>query len=126
MAGEQGPAINVPQVDHLILLVGGKPLPNAVAAKVLARPDTQISLLHSREGALIADRLNTWLTQHAGRQRAEPKEIREADPVSIINGTRERLAAGRGATIGLHYTGGTKAMSVHAYRAVEEWIRQRA
>jgi hypothetical protein len=27
--------------------------------------------------------------------------------------------------VGLHYTGGTKAMAVHAYRAVEQWATQR-
>lgn len=35
------------QVDHLILLVGGNPLPNAVAGKLLARSGGTITLLHS-------------------------------------------------------------------------------
>ncbi|MGH9853910.1 MAG: hypothetical protein ACREBD_29045, partial [Blastocatellia bacterium] len=51
--------------------------------------------------------------------------IQEADRDSIVGGVRKRLDIVETASIGLHYTGGTKAMAVHAYRAVEQWGAER-
>lgn len=109
--------------DHLFLLVGGNPLPNAVVGKLLAAPNGTITLIHSRETADIAQRLHTWLS---GQRvpHLELKEIEESDSTSIFRGVRERMEKIKSQCIGLNYTGGTKAMSVHSYRAVERWAQE--
>ena len=58
----------------------------------------------------------------------EPVEIDEADASSIFQGMDKALKENKGPSqsIGLHYTGGTKAMSTHAYRAVERWCNKNA
>lgn len=108
------------RVDHLILLVGGNPLPNAVAGKLLAKPGATITLLHSGDTAFTAQRLSTWL----GRQTqavVQFKQVDEASPTNIEQGIQEQLRTVRAQTVGLHYTGGTKAMAVHAYLALVKW-----
>ncbi len=108
-------------VDHLILLVGGNPLPNAVAGKLLARPGATITLLHSQETAVTAQRLANWL-----KQNVQFKQVNEASPQSIQSGIQAQLKSVKAERVGLHYTGGTKAMAVHAYRTVEKWERHQA
>jgi hypothetical protein len=111
------------QVDHLLLLVGGNPLPNAVTGKLLVKSGGMISLLHSSDTAVTAQRLSTWLGQQT-QAAIQFKQVDEASPADIIRGIREQLRTVRAETVGLHYTGGTKAMAVHAYRAVESWDKQ--
>lgn len=112
------------QVDHLILLVGGNPLPNAVAGRILLKPGGTIGLLYSPGTIEIKNRLKEWFGLPAS-QIAE-KQIDESNPTSIYQGTRDLLQTARpGATIGLNYTGGTKAMSVHAYQATKIWASEK-
>src|SRR5205085_4787124 len=113
--------MNQLQTKHLLLLIGSNPLPNAVAAERLATPETEITLLHSKELFTVAQRLQNWIKR---RNRCEPnlKEIDESDPVSIFQGTGDALKEVMSMSIGLHYTGGTKAMSVHTYQAVKHWV----
>jgi hypothetical protein len=112
------------QVDHLILLVGGNPLPNAVAGCLLAKPGGRISLIHSPGTHKIAEKLQTWLR---GKTSATVylEQVNEAHPSSIRKGVANCLKSVEAGAVGLHYTGGTKAMSVHAFRALEEWARDR-
>lgn len=102
------------QADHLFLLIGSNPLPNYVAIRLLAHPDSQLYFVYSRETEKIAGNLK----QSLGRPKAKMQDILvdDAEAHDIYNQVR-RWAAGK-ERIGLHYTGGTKAMSVHAYRAV--------
>lgn len=113
------------QVDHLILLVGGNPLPNAVAGKLLSKPGGTITLLHSGDTAATAQKHHTWLSCHT-QAAIEFKQIDEVSPASIVQGVAAQLKKVRADDkVGLHYTGGTKTMSVHAYRAVEQWAKDR-
>src|SRR6266487_4756377 len=58
------------QVDHLLILVGSNPVPNAVAGKLLTRPGGTITLIHSEEGQptsrrqsdgpTLVQRLKSW------------------------------------------------------------------
>jgi len=117
------------QTNHLLLLVGGNPLPNAIAGKLLIAPGGTITLVHSggtAGTARIAERLSGWLKQQGVARTVELKEVEESSATSIIRGVRERLETINARTIGLHYTGGTKAMSVHAHRAVEHWAREKS
>lgn len=109
------------RVDHLILLVGGNPLPNAVAGKLLTASGGNIILIHSKGTAGIAQNLMEWLNRVA--EHIALKEVDESRPASILRGVRESLEAVKGGRVGLNYTGGTKVMSVHAYRAVEGWAK---
>ena len=113
--------VNERKVDHLILLVGGNPVPNAVAAKLLAKRGGTISLIYSEGSSSIAECLRDWLTK-ADYVLSQTRPINEAQSSSIMQEI-ERVLTNEHNTkhIGLNYTGGTKAMAVHAFRAVEEW-----
>lgn len=114
----------LPQCDHLILLVGGNPLPNAVAGKLLLKPGGTITLLHSGDTAATAQKVRAWLINHTQGQ-VQFRQIDEASPASITDGVNILLKNVRADIVGLHYTGGTKTMSVHAYRAVEQWAKDK-
>jgi len=105
--------------DHLMLLVGENPLPNYVAAKLLLKPQGILHLLHSSNTHKIAERLREHLGGKVCLALVNP-----TDAEDIACKTRQQLRGITG-TVGLHYTGGTKAMAVHAYRAVEEAWRNR-
>jgi hypothetical protein len=108
--------------DHLFLLIGTNPLPNLVAAELLLNERGQVYLVHSSEDAGtagIAKRLSDLLGKPSHNIRtASMIQVKEADAADIA---AKVAAAARRLTgsIGLHYTGGTKAMSVHAYRALQ-------
>jgi len=114
--------------DHLLLLVGGNPLPNAVAGKLLTAREGTITLFHSRGAAGtgdVAQRLCAWLNKQGVVRSVGLKEVEESNPTSIFSGVQERLNSVGAHRVGLNYTGGTKAMSVHAYRAVEQWAKEK-
>ena len=114
---------NLPKSEHLILLVGSNPLPNAVAGRLLTADNAAITMLHSKGSSKVAQRLAGWLKSKPG---IKPicKEVDESDPVSIAAGVKEELERVQASSVGLHYTGGTKTMGVHAYRAVKQWAEQ--
>jgi hypothetical protein len=105
------------QVDHLLLTVGGNPLPCAVAAKLLLKPGGAIHLIYSAASARAASRI---FTVFGGDQRQTiPLEDLERDSDTVfarVHGYVTNLP--QEARVGLHYTGGTKVMAVHAHRAV--------
>lgn len=109
--------------DHLFLSVGANPLPNWVAARLLLRDNGQIYLVHSRETAFIArEHLGKYLCKLKYRQPVYA-DIYDSSKVGEIfgkiSGYLENIRSGQ---IGFNYTGGTKAMSVHIYRAIEHEI----
>lgn len=122
------------QVQHLLLLVGRNPLPNAVAGSLLLQPGRRITLIHSKRTAHspgtggYAKSLGVWLKSPLrGVTDVELIEIEDSDPTSIFSGVQDALnKLPDAASVGLNYTGGTKAMSVHAYRALEQWAQKKA
>ena len=109
------------QSDHLMLLVGSNPLPNAVAGRLLTKPEGEIALFHTPDSANVAKNLKVWL-ESKGNKVGSQIEIRdEADPVDITSKVKGYLKDKMPLNPGLHYTGGTKAMAVHAWQAVEQW-----
>ncbi len=110
-------SLNEYRVDHLLLLVGTNPLPNLVAAELLLKPDGIVYLIHSRDTATVAERLQKYL-KSKGLDAKTPRSVEEADARDIENIVGSLVAKLKG-NVGLNYTGGTKAMAVHAYRAVE-------
>ncbi|GFE68264.1 DUF1887 family protein [Chroococcus sp. FPU101] len=110
------------KVDHLFLLVGENPLPNYVAANLLLNKDGGTPYLvyttgtedkAKRLGEILQSELN-------GLKQAQLISLGkyESDANYIQNKISSKLGEIKTGKIGLNYTGGTKAMSVHAYRAL--------
>jgi hypothetical protein len=109
------------KVDHLFLLIGENPLPNYVAARLLLENGGTVHLVYTTQTKKRADLLKTELTKL--NITVKPLELGDssADGYKIRNKIKEKIKplVGR---IGLNYTGGTKAMAVHAYQAFVEKI----
>ena len=112
--------------DHLILLIGGNPLPNFVAAQLLASPKATIWLLHSGGGhdavgtKNIAENLEILLRQKNENWSIHLEPIPSTNNVGIKNRIRDIFKANQiKGRVGLHYTGGTKSMALHTYRELE-------
>jgi hypothetical protein len=112
------------QTDHLFLLVGTNPLPNYVASLLLASESGTLHLLHSggKHGTVeVAERLKNAIEKRKPQLKASLWEINEAKSHLILQQMRDAIRnMSSDATVGLNYTGGTKAMAVHVYRAIEK------
>jgi hypothetical protein len=108
------------QVKHLLLLMGKNPLPNAVAGRLLIEDGGSVTLLYTKGVAQTIGRLGKFL---AGVKFNTPVSVEEANAYSIYQGVFQALAGSKGERVGFHYTGGTKAMSVHTYAAVRKWCQ---
>ncbi|MGA9772997.1 MAG: DUF1887 family CARF protein [Blastocatellia bacterium] len=86
---------------------------------MLVKSNGKITLLHSTETLQAAQKLQGWFAKRG--LNIELKRIEESNPASITQGVFERLDKRNASSVGLNYTGGTKAMAVHAYRALEKW-----
>lgn len=108
------------QTDHLFLLVGGNPLPNYVAAMLLSKTGGTVHLLHTR-GAKgtgnLAVNLKTAIQRGHSQVRVILYEMDDSDSSDITKQVNVILPNVRG-TVGLNYTGGTKPMATHTYRAI--------
>lgn len=103
------------QSDYLFLLIGTNPLPNYVAYKLLAKPDCHVYLVHTNQTGKIADRLADVLKLPVNEWTKIP--VKESDANDIYN---EICKCAKGKSgLGLNYTGGTKSMAVHSYRAIQ-------
>lgn len=110
--------------EHLMLLVGSNPLPNAVAGSLLCKPGGEITLFHTPDSAKVARNLRIWL-ENKGQNVGYQVEIwDEGDPVDIYQRVILHLDDKKPVNLGLHYTGGTKAMAVHAWQAVDQWAQK--
>jgi hypothetical protein len=106
------------KVNHLFLLIGENPLPNYVAAKLLLKEGGTLHLIHTSGTDKQAQRLETILNEE-GFNQIQPKSLNdwESDAYHIQAEIKQRLESlPNSKPIGLNYTGGTKAMAVHAYR----------
>ncbi|MEC4812251.1 MAG: DUF1887 domain-containing protein [Scytonema sp. PMC 1069.18] len=109
------------KVDHLFLLVGENPLPNYVAAKMLLNKGGTAYLVYSTGTEKSAKRLQTILKSELnGFKDIELRSLNdyESDAYYIQQEIKEKLGSIKSGTVGLNYTGGTKAMSAHSYRAL--------
>ena len=115
---DQFEALRKYQTDHLILLVGTNPLPNYVAARLLCQPQGKVCLVSSTDTLEIAKRLQSKLLSK-DTQTDIAVELKDMSPSGVYKSVSELVKSLKG-SVGLNYTGGTKAMSVQAYRAVQE------
>lgn len=110
------------QTDALYLLIGGNPLPNAAAALALLSSSGTPYLIHTKQTQLQAQRLATALA--VAKPGLKPAQLinlgdNQAEASIIASQIRASAQTLQG-SIGLNYTGGNKAMSVHAYRAISQ------
>lgn len=111
------------KVDHLFLLIGENPLPNYVAARLLLERGGTPYLVYTTDTEKAAKRLQNILNNEPiGLKKAQLISLNdyESDAFHIQKEIRDKLSKITQGKIGLNYTGGTKAMAVHAYRAIKE------
>ena len=107
------------QVDHLFLLIGENPLPNYVAAKTLLREGGKPYLVYTEHTSEAYERLKEVLDiseeekVELWNNESNAFEIKKA----IKEKVKELQKLSPNKKFGLNYTGGTKAMAVHAYQA---------
>lgn len=105
--------------SHLLILVGRNPLPNYVSALVLGTPGrTAITLVHT-DGTVGQRAVLEELLGHHGFVSVSSRRVEEANPSHIYNQLRSLALMDTGPVM-LDYTGGTKAMAVHACRALRD------
>ncbi|WP_445176135.1 hypothetical protein [Microcoleus sp.] len=111
------------KVDHLFLLIGENPLPNYVAAKTLLAEGGKPYLVFTEHTQKPAERLQEALG--LGENEMVSLDNNESNASEIKNTIRAKIKEIQGnednankKKFGLNYTGGTKAMAVHAYQAL--------
>lgn len=109
------------QVDHLFLLIGGNALPNCVAALGLLKPSGAAYLIHTQFSKTQADRIADILHDRPDLKPAQLIDLGDAQADAFaIRQQVQPIAQALTGRIGLNYTGGTKAMAVHAYRVIAD------
>jgi hypothetical protein len=112
------------KVDHLFLLVGENPLPNYIAARTLLKDNGTVYLVFTnhttKQKGFLLEALNQYNIKCEGIDLANY----ESNSYHIRNTLHKRIKSLPPGIIGLNYTGGTKAMAVHAYKAIEEFAQE--
>jgi hypothetical protein len=109
------------QVDHLFLLVGENPLPNYVAAMKLLKKGCTAYLVYTHQTLSQKDRLKMMLKSKGFKSKEIDLKENKSNANHIFNKVKEEAAnIPSNERIGLHYTGGTNTMAVHAHRAIFE------
>jgi hypothetical protein len=101
------------RTQHLFILVGGNPLPNLIAGKLLLKKGGVLHLVHSSDTADVAKRIAAHFERCLTHELKDP-----ADGAEIRDVVTKAAQGCQDGTIGLHYTGGTKAMAVNAHYAI--------
>jgi Domain of unknown function (DUF1887) len=115
--------MDLPETQHLFLLVGENPLPNYVAAYLfLFGKEGLVQLVHTNGTYRQAQQLSTVLQNKGINCNYLPLGNSESNASGIQSKIRARIQELPNPinSIGLHYTGGTKAMAVHAYQTLKE------
>lgn len=110
------------QVRHLFLLIGENPLPNYVAARTLLKFGGIAYLIYTSQTELQAKRLRDCLDACSELSLQDAQLISidgyESDSYHIHQEVERAIQKlPQDDSVGLNYTGGTKAMAVHAYHA---------
>lgn len=112
------------QVDHLFLLIGENPLPNYVAARTLLNQGGTVYLVYTNQTVSQKNCLKIALKAKGFSSKEVPLDKQKTDnnksnANQIFNKVKEEAAnIPSNERIGLHYTGGTNTMAVHAHRAI--------
>lgn len=109
------------QVDRLLLLIGENPLPSYVAARTLLKTGGIPYLVYTSHTKEQADRVRDLLKERS--TTLQPCQYislgdYESDGYYIQKEIQEAIKPHIQEKLGLNYTGGTKPMATHAYRAL--------
>lgn len=117
------------KVHHLFLLVGDNPLPNYVAAMKLLETGGTAYLVYTNQTSPPKEQLKNALKNQG--LNSKPVALDKENTVSNksnayriytkIKEEAEKIPTNE--RIGLHYTGGTNPMAIHAYRAIADLQR---
>lgn len=119
-------------MNSLVLLIGTNPLPNYVVAEyLLSKEESQIDeiwLVHSEKRdeqagtKETADRLKSIISERYPNSSFKYCPLSNVgDAGSITRDVKEKMLQYiKEGNVHLNYTGGTKAMSVHVYRAIDK------
>lgn len=117
------------KVHHLFLLVGENPLPNYVAAMKLLETGGTAYLVYTNQTTPQKNQLKNALKNQGFKSKpvALDKE-NTASNKSNANQIYTKILENAqkiptNELIGLHYTGGTNPMAIHAYRAIDDLQR---
>ncbi len=117
--------------EHLFLLVGTNPLPNWVAARLLAPKKCVLHLLVSSETSTIAKRIEDKLIRDAKPTELpliRTIELNDPSNAQYITHTLEaylkQAGLESGESIGFNYTDGIKAISVYAHEVLKTWAQE--
>jgi len=112
------------RVDHLFLLVGSNPLPDWVAARLLLRGGGRLYLVHSDDTLATAQELARYLMENHNYEKPALVEVRNPWRArTVYDAIQDSVRKIGHGTIGLNYTGGTKVMSAHSHRALDQSVR---
>jgi hypothetical protein len=101
--------------QHLFVLVGGNPLPNYVAIRLLRRDNGHVYLVHTAQTTKIADRI----CQVAGLVLGQNATKLLVDDGNAAGMRTTVLGLARSKSgIGLNYTGGTKHMALNVFQGL--------
>lgn len=113
--------LKVYKVDCLFLLMGENPLPNCVAALTLLRAAGTPYLVHTTYTQIQAERLAVILSEIPSLKPAQMVNLGNSQgDAYAIRQAIQAVAKSLIGSVGMNYTGGTKAMSVHAYRVLAQ------
>jgi hypothetical protein len=109
------------KVDHLFLLVGENPLPNYIAARTLLKDNGTVYLVFTNQ----TKEQKKCIEEGLKNQKHIRFNIVRIDLVKYESNAhhiyeRVQKKVPDNDSVGLNYTGGTKAMAVHAYKAIYE------
>jgi len=117
--------------NHLFLLVGKNPLPNLVAAQLLANDGATVYLLYSdgQDGEPstqeAANKLHNVLGTKRNDLTIKPEAIPSSKKWNIVTRLEQIIGdANPDGQVGLNYTGATKPMAVHTYRTIERCLEK--
>ncbi|MCB9139706.1 MAG: hypothetical protein H6642_15295 [Caldilineaceae bacterium] len=105
------------QKEHLFLLVGKNPLPNAVAIDALRPENGTVYFVCTAKTLPIAEKLIRFSGLNEGRN-AQLVPINDESGIQIADEVK-RYATGK-SSLGLNYTGGTKHMVLHAFQGIQQ------
>ncbi|MCC3406032.1 MAG: DUF1887 domain-containing protein [Microcoleus sp. PH2017_10_PVI_O_A] len=117
------------KVNHLFLLVGENPLPNYVAAMKLLKTGGTAYLVYTNQTNPPKEQLKNALKNQGFKSQpvALDKENTASNKSNAhqiytkIKENAQKIPTNE--LIGLHYTGGTNPMAIHAYRAIADLQR---
>jgi hypothetical protein len=119
------------RTDNLLLLMGTNPLPNYVAARLLAKLDGNLFLVVTDETRPLTEgdplkRAPDRLAKLLGypEEKIHYVYVEPSNPINIRQKVDDIVTKYPG-DWGLHYTGGKKSMAAHAYLAMENALDQK-